>query len=66
MKRERRSAKEITTDYANELLNRTPDPSTDAKLLAIETIAYRMSWNELYNRLRYRKTQSRQPYWVTK
>lgn len=55
MKRERRSAKEIINDFANELLNRTSDQDAPAKLTAIETIAFRMGWNELYSKLRYRK-----------
>lgn len=54
MRRERRSAKDIINTFANELLNRTNDPDAAVKLLTIETIAYRMGWNDLYDRLRFR------------
>lgn len=58
MRRERRSAKEIVHDYANELLARGNDKDQAAKLLAVETIAFRMGWNDLYNRLRFRQRQA--------
>lgn len=58
MRRERRSAKEIVHDYANELLGRGNDKDAPAKLLAIETIAFRMGWNDLYERLRFRQKQA--------
>ena len=54
MKRERRSAKDVIVNYANELLGRTNDKDAAIKLLTIETIAFRMSWNDLYDRLRFR------------
>lgn len=50
----RRSAKETIWDFAQELMIRNNDPNANFKLLAIETIALRMGWNELYNNLRYR------------
>lgn len=55
MRRERRSAKSVVTDYCNELLSRTTDKDVAIKLLTIETIAFRMGWNDIYDRLRYRK-----------
>jgi len=55
--RQRRSAKDVIIQYTNELLLRPLDNDTKAKLLAIETIANRMSWMDLYNRLRFRKDQ---------
>lgn len=54
MKGERRSAKSIVTDLANELLNRSNDKDAPVKLLTIETIALRMGWNDLYDKLRFR------------
>lgn len=52
--RERRSAKKITEQYAQELLARRTDPEARTKLIVIETIAFRMGWNDLYNLLRFR------------
>lgn len=54
MRRERKSAKEVIHDFATELLNRTSDPDRRAKLVAVETIAMRMGWNDLYNKLRFK------------
>lgn len=63
IERERRSAKKITEEYAFELLNRKNDPEAKTKLLAIEVIALRMGWNELYNMLRFRSGLHKQePY----
>lgn len=65
MKRERRSAKQVITDYVNELLARNDDNQVTAKLLACETIALRMGWNDLYNRLRWRREKPvNQPWWT--
>lgn len=54
MRRERRSAKAVITDYANELLSRTSDADRRIKLTTIETISLRMGWNDLYNKLRFK------------
>lgn len=53
MRRERRSAKAVITAYTNELLSRTSDADRRIKLTTIETIAMRMGWNDLYNKLRF-------------
>jgi hypothetical protein len=37
--------------YANELMNRTNDHNKAEKLAVIETIALRMGWTKLYERL---------------
>lgn len=50
----RRSAKGTITAYAEELLARRNDPDVHAKLLAVETIALRMNWHDLYNKLRFK------------
>jgi hypothetical protein len=65
--RTRRSAKETINDLANELLKRTDGDAT-AKLQALETIALRMNWNDLYNRLRYRngRSQTQELQWWQK
>lgn len=62
MKRERRSAKEVVSNYANELLARPDSPDNEAKLLVIETIASRMSWVDLFNKIRYREKVK--PHWT--
>lgn len=54
MRRERRSAKEVIHDLANEILARTTDADRKAKLIVLETIAMRMGWNDLYNKLRFK------------
>lgn len=76
MTRQRRSAKQVIEDYARELLDRTTDSEAPIKLLTIETIALRMGWNDLYDKLRFRsrnvqiKTETetledrRQPWWT--
>lgn len=64
MKRERRSAKSTIEGYANELLARLPDNPTEAKLIALETIALRMGWNDFYNKLRYRKNKPNHIGWI--
>ena len=55
MRRERRSAKAVITNYANELLGRTNDKDVAIRLTTVEAIALRMGWNDLYNRLRFRE-----------
>lgn len=67
MKRERRSARDIIETYCNELLNRgTTEPGLIHKLLVIEVIAYRMGWNDIYDRLRYKKDKKDHTWWVEK
>lgn len=51
--RTRRSAKGVIESYASELLGRSNDPDAPQKLMAIQTIALRMGWNDLFNRLRF-------------
>lgn len=53
--REKRTAKRIIEEYANELISRTADKDAAIKLLVVETIAHRMGWTELYNRVRYKQ-----------
>lgn len=53
--RSRKSAKQVITEYCNELLNRSSDPHKEQKLIAIEHIAFKMNWNGLYNHLRFKK-----------
>jgi len=50
----RKSAKGTITSFAEELLNRDRTPENKIKLITIESIALRMGWNELYNKLRFR------------
>lgn len=51
----RKSAKGTIAEYADELINRPHDPEAPQKLMAIQTIALRMGWTELYNKLRFRE-----------
>ena len=52
--RTRRSAKGTIETLADELLARRSDPDVRAKLVTIETIAYRMGWTQLYEKLRWK------------
>lgn len=52
--RARRSAKQVIADYAQELLARKSDKDVRHKLVTIETIAFRMNWTDLYERLRFK------------
>lgn len=54
--RSRKSAKQVITEYCHELLNRSSDPHKHEKLIAIEHIAFKMNWTELYNLLRFKKS----------
>lgn len=59
----KRTARRIIEEYATELIEReTRDKTVADKLLVIEVIAMRMSWNDLYNRVRFRKKFV--PYWI--
>ena len=62
--KQRRTAKAVVENYANELLNRPPtDADRKAKLLVIETIALRMGWNDLYKRLRFGGNEPQRKHW---
>lgn len=52
--RTRKSAKQVIEDFADELLHRTTDADVPVKLLTLQTIALRMNWTDLYDRLRWR------------
>ena len=52
--RQRRSAKTVITDMANEMLYRTTDPDLNIKLNLLQTISAKMGWNDLFERLRNR------------
>lgn len=68
MERHRKSARQITFDLANELLAKNESSNLDievnAKLSVIESIAYRMGWTELYNKIKFRDRKN--PWWVDK
>lgn len=53
--RSRKSAKQVITQYCNELLVRPNDPHREQKLIAIEHIAFKMNWKDLYEHLRFKK-----------
>lgn len=52
--RNRRSAKDVIYAMAAEIMARPKSMENDAKLTLIETIASRMSWMDLFNKIRYR------------
>lgn len=54
VERGRRSAKQTIIDFADELQARPRCEATENKLMALQTIALRMNWNDLYTKLRYR------------
>lgn len=64
--RSRRSAKATIEQYANELMSRRGDMERDAKLLALETIASRMGWVDLFNRIKYRQKAEPIEHWWQK
>lgn len=51
---ERRSAKQVITDLVAEIMARPSSPDNDLKLTILETVASRMSWMDLFNKIRYR------------
>ena len=57
LKRNRRSAKNVIKEYCYQLLSRKNDPSVKYKLLALEAIALRMSWHDIYELLRFNKNK---------
>lgn len=52
--RNRRSAKQTIEELANEVLKRPESPENNSKLDLLETIASRMSWIDLFNRIKFR------------
>lgn len=67
MRRERRSAKAIIKELCQEYISRFPDgPEKDTRLMVIETIALRMGWQDLYSKLRWRKSQPKDEKWWQK
>lgn len=55
--RTRRSAKGTVVEMADAMLKRVNDPQVHTKLDVLQTLASRMSWNDLFNKL-----QNRQKY----
>ena len=52
--RTRRSAKGTVTEMAEAMLKRTNDEHVNIKLDVLQTIASRMSWNDLFHKLQNR------------
>lgn len=63
--RTRRSAKGTVTEMAESILKRTNDEHVNIKLDVLQTIAARMSWNDLFekikNRYKYQVRQNDEP-----
>ena len=58
----RRSAKQVIDDYSGELMNRT-DYEAKVKLEAIQTIASRMGYMDLFNRIKFRSNDEVTEKW---
>lgn len=58
----RRSAKQVIDDYSRELMNRT-DYEAKVKLEAIQTIASRMGYMDLFNRIKFRSNDEVTEKW---
>lgn len=52
--RTRRSAKGTVTEMAESMLKRTNDEHINVKLDVLQTIAARMSWNDLFEKIKNR------------
>lgn len=52
--RTRRSAKGTVTEMAESMLKRTNDEHVNVKLDVLQTIAARMSWNDLFEKIKNR------------
>ena len=52
--RSRRSAKVTVTEMAEAMLKRTNDEHINIKLDVLQTIASRMSWNDLFHKIKNR------------
>jgi len=52
--RSRRSAKSIVQDLTDSMLQRTGDEHVNIKLDVLQTIASRMGWNDLFEKIKNR------------
>lgn len=52
--RTRRSAKGTVTEMAEAMLKRTNDDQVNVKLDVLQTIAARMNWNDLFEKIKNR------------
>lgn len=52
--RTRRSAKDIIIESTNDILSRPTSVENDAKLDLIQTIASKMGWVDLFNKINFR------------
>lgn len=55
--RTRRSAKQTITALAEEILRRPASDDRKAKLDLLSTIASRIGWNELFDKIRYHQRE---------
>lgn len=62
--RTRRSAKGTVTEMAESMLKRTNDPDVNVKLDVLQTIAARMSWNDLFEKIKNHFRYQAQPVHV--
>ena len=53
----RRSAKTVIEDTVSILMSRPPSEDKDSKLAILHSIAIKMSWNKLANKIRFSKRE---------
>ena len=61
--RQRRSAKTVLEDMTNEILRRPDCEENRVKLDLLETVAGRMGWNDLFNRIKFRNRGIQKAHW---
>lgn len=57
--RTRRSAKGTVTEMAESMLKRTNDEHVNVKLDVLQTIAARMSWNDLFEKIKNQRWKAK-------
>ncbi len=57
----RRSAKMVVEDMTNEILARPPSEDKESKLALIHSLAIRMSWNQLADKIKFTRRDSSTP-----
>ena len=61
--RTRRSAKDIVSQYTNEVLNRQNDDKKQIKLDVLATISSRMGWMDIFNRIKNKQINQGDQWW---
>ena len=61
--RNRRSAKQTVEEMAVELMRRPECHDNNQKLDLLETLASRMSWTDLFNKIKFRNRGIQKAHW---